>query len=230
MSFLTKDMYRIRSVDDSPSGVPGWQVAGVRAGMQLSPMRHTTLVLCSGIVLGVIIAPALSAQATGGRTAEQIRASYDAHHADFDYLLGDWEFTAVNRQYGTSRGFWSAVRLDDGQDVDHELPDVRGPPHRTGAHLGAAGASKAMKAPRALLTPPVGPRDHVLGPADARVTLVEYGDFECPFCGAAYPELKGVLRELGPKVRFVFRHFPLGEAHPTPPTPRRSRRRPPRRA
>ena len=54
-----------------------------------------------------------------------------------------------------------------------------------------------MKAPRALLTPPVGPRDHVLGPADARVTLVEYGDFECPFCGAAYPELKGVLRELG---------------------------------
>ena len=70
------------------------------------------------MVLGVIIAPALSAQATGGRTAEQIRASYDAHHADFDYLLGDWEFTAVNRQYGTIRGFWSAVRLDDGQVLD----------------------------------------------------------------------------------------------------------------
>ena len=65
-----------------------------------------------------------------------------------------------------------------------------------------------MKAPpRALLTPPVGARDHVQGPADARVTLVEYGDFECPFCGAAYPELKRVLRELGPKVRFVFPHF-----------------------
>src|SRR6266550_2538932 len=72
-----------------------------------------------------------------------------------------------------------------------------------------------MKAPpRALLTPPVGARDHVQGPADARVTLVEYGDFECPFCGAAYPELKRVLRELGPKVRFVFRHFPLAEEHP----------------
>jgi protein-disulfide isomerase len=66
----------------------------------------------------------------------------------------------------------------------------------------------------ALLTPPVGPRDHVLGPADARVTLVEYGDFECPFCGAAYPELQRLLRELGSQVRFVFRHFPLGEAHP----------------
>jgi protein-disulfide isomerase len=74
-----------------------------------------------------------------------------------------------------------------------------------------------MKTPRALLTPPVGPRDHVLGPADARVTLVEYGDFECPFCGAAYPELKRVLRKLGPKVRFVFRHFPLAEEHPHAP-------------
>jgi len=75
-----------------------------------------------------------------------------------------------------------------------------------------------MKAPpRALLTPPVGARDHVQGSADARVTLVEYGDFECPFCGAAYPELKRVLRELGPKVRFVFRHFPLAEEHPHAP-------------
>jgi len=71
-----------------------------------------------------------------------------------------------------------------------------------------------MKAPQALLTPPVGPRDHSSGTGDARVTLVEYGDFECPFCGAAYPELKRVLRDLGPTVRFVFRHFPLGEEHP----------------
>jgi len=81
-------------------------------------MRHITFVLCSGIVLGAIIAPALSAQVAGPRTAEQIRASYDAHHADFDYLLGDWEFTAVNRQYGTIRGVWSAVRIDDGQVLD----------------------------------------------------------------------------------------------------------------
>jgi protein-disulfide isomerase len=66
----------------------------------------------------------------------------------------------------------------------------------------------------ALLTPPVGPRDHASGTADAPVTLVEYGDFECPFCGAAYPELRRVLRELGPKVRFVFRHFPFSEQHP----------------
>jgi len=69
-------------------------------------------------------------------------------------------------------------------------------------------------ADRPLLTPPVGPRDHALGPANAPVTLVEYGDFECPFCGRAYPELKQVLRRVGNKVRFVFRHFPLSEEHP----------------
>src|SRR2546428_14109053 len=66
----------------------------------------------------------------------------------------------------------------------------------------------------ALLTPPVGPRDHALGTVDAPVTLVEYGDFECPFCGRAYPELKRVLRQLKGKVRFVFRHFPVSEEHP----------------
>lgn len=65
-----------------------------------------------------------------------------------------------------------------------------------------------------LLTPPVGARDHVRGAADAPVTLVEYGDFECPFCGRAYPELKRVLERVGPRVRFVFRHFPLTEQHP----------------
>ena len=65
-----------------------------------------------------------------------------------------------------------------------------------------------------MLTPPVGPRDHAAGPANAHVTLVEFGDFECPFCGRAYPELKRVLKPLGPKVRFVFRHFPLILEHP----------------
>src|SRR3989442_12459345 len=66
----------------------------------------------------------------------------------------------------------------------------------------------------ALLTPPVGPRDHALGTADAPVTLVEYGDFECPFCGGAYPELTQVLRRLKGKIRLVFRHSPLSAEHP----------------
>jgi protein-disulfide isomerase len=56
--------------------------------------------------------------------------------------------------------------------------------------------------------------DHGQGPPDARVTLVEYGDFECPHCGAAYPELKAVQRTMGDALRFVFRHFPLSGAHP----------------
>lgn len=65
-----------------------------------------------------------------------------------------------------------------------------------------------------LLTPPVGPRDHLRGPTDAPLTLVEYGDFECPFCGRAYPELKRLVTDLAPRLRLVFRHFPLREQHP----------------
>jgi len=61
---------------------------------------------------------------------------------------------------------------------------------------------------------PVGPDDHSLGNADAPVTLVEYGDYECPHCGAAHPIVKRVLKHLGADVRFVFRNFPLGEMHP----------------
>jgi protein-disulfide isomerase len=64
------------------------------------------------------------------------------------------------------------------------------------------------------LTLPVGTRDHAQGPADAPVTLVEYGDYECPHCGRAYPIVKEVQRRLGSKLRFVFRNFPLGESHP----------------
>jgi protein-disulfide isomerase len=66
----------------------------------------------------------------------------------------------------------------------------------------------------ALLTPLVGPTDHRLGPADAPLTLVEYGDFECPHCGAAYSSVEAVRRRLGGRLRFVFRHFPLARSHP----------------
>jgi protein-disulfide isomerase len=61
---------------------------------------------------------------------------------------------------------------------------------------------------------PVGERDHIQGPPDARATLVEYGDYECPFCGQAYPIIKAVQRHLGRRMRFVFRNFPLTEMHP----------------
>jgi len=57
-------------------------------------------------------------------------------------------------------------------------------------------------------------RDHVQGPPDAAVTLVEYGDYECPHCGHAYPIVKELQERFGPDLRFVFRNFPLREVHP----------------
>jgi protein-disulfide isomerase len=66
----------------------------------------------------------------------------------------------------------------------------------------------------AALSTPVGPRDHTRGPDDAPVTLVEYGDYECPHCARAYPIVESVRRRLGDSLRFAFRHFPLTQIHP----------------
>jgi protein-disulfide isomerase len=67
----------------------------------------------------------------------------------------------------------------------------------------------------ATLTLPVSEeRDHIQGPADAPVTLVEYGDYECPYCGAAYPIIKEVQSRMGERLRFVFRNFPITTSHP----------------
>jgi protein-disulfide isomerase len=67
---------------------------------------------------------------------------------------------------------------------------------------------------RPRLATPIGPDDHTVGPETARVTLVEYGDYECPFCGAAHPVVKQLLGLLGQDVLFAFRHFPLAQIHP----------------
>ncbi|HEV7257932.1 MAG TPA: DsbA family protein [Bosea sp. (in: a-proteobacteria)] len=61
---------------------------------------------------------------------------------------------------------------------------------------------------------PVDQRDHAIGPSDAPITLVEYGDYECPYCGEAYPIIKQVQRLMGDQLRFVFRNFPIAELHP----------------
>ena len=67
----------------------------------------------------------------------------------------------------------------------------------------------------AVLTMPVDEeRDHIQGAADAAVTLVEYGDYECPYCGAAYPIVKEVQARMGERLRFVFRNFPIATSHP----------------
>ena len=66
----------------------------------------------------------------------------------------------------------------------------------------------------AKLKVPVGPADHAQGPADAPVTLVEYGDYECPHCGHAHPIVKTLRKRFGSQLRFIFRNFPLREIHP----------------
>jgi formate-nitrite transporter family protein len=67
---------------------------------------------------------------------------------------------------------------------------------------------------QARLSIPVSDSDHVEGAGEAPVTLVEYGDFECPHCGQAYPIVKEIQKRLGGRLRFVFRNFPLTQSHP----------------
>src|SRR5216684_2833739 len=67
----------------------------------------------------------------------------------------------------------------------------------------------------ALLSPlPMPDRDHTQGPADAAIQLVEYGDYECSYCGEAYSVVKAIQERLGERLCFAFRNFPLGNSHP----------------
>jgi protein-disulfide isomerase len=61
---------------------------------------------------------------------------------------------------------------------------------------------------------PVSADDHAEGPESAAVTLVEYGDYECPHCGRAYAIVKRIQKHFGKRLRFVFRNFPLTQSHP----------------
>src|SRR5437868_13870215 len=65
-----------------------------------------------------------------------------------------------------------------------------------------------------LLKAPITPSDHILGDPEAPLILVEYGDYECPHCGHAYPIVKRVQKHFGKRLAFVFRNFPLNELHP----------------
>ena len=66
----------------------------------------------------------------------------------------------------------------------------------------------------ALTLPVTADRDHIQGASTAAVTLLEYGDYECPYCGAAYPIVKQVQEAMGDGLRFVFRNFPISTSHP----------------
>jgi protein-disulfide isomerase len=84
------------------------------------------------------------------------------------------------------------------------------------AYLGDGEKDRAMSSedtPK--LTVPVNEaRDHVQGSPAAKVTLVEYGDYQCPYCGEAYSIIKKIQKRFGPDLRFVFRNFPITEVHP----------------
>jgi protein-disulfide isomerase len=64
------------------------------------------------------------------------------------------------------------------------------------------------------LTPPLSVEDHVDGPQRAELELVMFGDFQCPYCAAAYPILRRIRDQLADRLLFAFRHFPLRHIHP----------------
>lgn len=64
------------------------------------------------------------------------------------------------------------------------------------------------------LTLPINDSDHILGDPFAPIELIEYGDYECPHCGRAYPIVKNIKQQFGDSIRFVFRNFPLSKIHP----------------
>lgn len=86
-------------------------------------------------------------------------------------------------------------------------------PGTTVTDTGAASGSTAT-APKKVSVAAVTNSDHVRGPDNAPITLVEYSDFQCPFCGAFHPTLTRLLSDYPNKIRWVYRHFPLTSIHP----------------
>jgi len=76
--------------------------------------------------------------------------------------------------------------------------------------------------PQARLRLPVNEKDHQRGPQDAPIVIVEYGDYQCPHCGRAFPILERLQKSLGKDMLFVYRHFPIAESHPDAPNAARA--------
>jgi protein-disulfide isomerase len=68
--------------------------------------------------------------------------------------------------------------------------------------------------PESKTTLPMAGRDHIQGSIDAPLALVEYGDYECPYCGEAHPIVKAIQKRFGNRLCFAFRNFPLADMHP----------------
>lgn len=80
-------------------------------------MKHLCF-LVAGAFVAMLAAWPVCGHADSKNNPAQLKAAYETHKSDFDYLLGDWEFSAESRDYGKFRGRWSAVRLDTGQILD----------------------------------------------------------------------------------------------------------------
>lgn len=76
--------------------------------------------------------------------------------------------------------------------------------------------------PQAKLRAPVNDQDHARGSKDAPIVIVEYGDYQCPHCGRAYPILERLQKTLDGDLLFVYRHFPMAESHPDAPNAARA--------
>ena len=87
-------------------------------------------------------------------------------------------------------------------------------PEGGGGGVAAHYPAEMPLAPQPTLTVPVSANDHVRGPAAAAVTVVEYGDYECPYCAAARPVLAELVDHSRGQIRLVFRNFPLADVHP----------------
>lgn len=71
------------------------------------------------LLIGALLVASLAAQTPAKKkTEKELQAAFEAHKGDFDYLLGEWQFTTVSKQHGPGNGFWTAVRLDTGQILD----------------------------------------------------------------------------------------------------------------
>src|SRR6266849_7160009 len=105
------------------------------------------------------------------------------------------------------------LRLNEGPSKMETTTTARHSRRARRTLLDPAGKQAETYEPPKLLVPVDPSWDHIQGDPKAILTLVEYGDYQCPFCGAAYHEVKKAQKELGSKLRFVFRNFPLTNIH-----------------
>lgn len=188
------------------------------AGVELSPDTLRTAATSSvtlGVVAGLVLGK-LAGVTLGAGLAVRLRLGELAPGLRAANVTGGAILTGI--------GFTISLFIVDLAFDDDSLADQ--------ARVGVLGASLlaallgsavmrwvARRQPHAArphaLTPPIDPeRDHLRGPTDAPLTLVEYGDFECPFCGRVTGTIEDLRARFGNRLRYVFRHAPLADIHP----------------